>query len=133
MFAYAKNITKLYSKSKDDQIMFMCRMLCLHHISATLQLSRLFVEGQLNVYHSTPQKKKQNKLRLVLQGRPPHAEGGWTIKHSLMRFNLVNNVTWPFSWPLLVFSCLGLITGMVEAFSVKFYEEFNYVVYIFLF
>lgn len=34
-----------------------------------------------------------HKTELVLQGRPPRAEGVWTIKHSLMRFNLVNNVT----------------------------------------
>lgn len=64
--------------------------------------------------------KNRINSELVLQGRPPHAEGVWTIKHSLMRFNLVNNVTWPFSWHLPVFSSLGFITGMVEAFSVKF-------------
>lgn len=58
------------------------------------------------VYNWADHIKQKNKMnsKLVLQGRPPHAEGGKNIKHSLMRFNLANNVTWPFIWHLPVFS-----------------------------
>lgn len=66
---------------------------------------------------------------LALQWIPPSAERREKIKHSQMRFNLVNNVTWPFVLASpSVFICSGLITGFAEAFSVNFFEAFNYVV-----
>lgn len=59
---------------------------------------------------------------------------GRLLKHSQMRFNLADNVTWPLFWHLPVFSWLqASITGFAEAFSVKFQEAFNYVVCIVLF